>query len=119
MGTTLSRDFRSPSSGLPSQEILEQQRKELQKAKANATLADVEQTYGAAYREMVKEVQETLANLGEHFPSYQGQGFEIAGFVWFSGWNDMVDYNPFYAEHPGTFHSRRESATSRRPIFRS
>ena len=29
--------------------------------------------------------------------------FEIAGFVWFSGWNDMVNYNPFYAEHLAHF----------------
>ena len=41
---------------------------------------------------------ETLANLGKHFPGYQGQGFTIAGFVWFSGWNDMLDYNPSYVE---------------------
>lgn len=97
-GNTLSRDLRSPSSGLPAQEVLEQQRKELLKFKANATLADVEQTYGVLYREMLKEVRETLANLVEHFPSYRGQGYEIAGFVYFSGWNDMLEANPFYAD---------------------
>jgi serine/threonine protein kinase len=102
-GHDLCRDFRSPSSGLPPVEILEQMRKELQKAKATATLADVERSYGATYRVMLTEVRETLANLGEHFPSYQGQGFEIAGFVWFQGWNDMVVYNPFYAEHLAHF----------------
>jgi alpha-galactosidase len=58
----------------------------------------VEQTYGNLYREMLKEVRETLANLVEHFPSYRGQGFEIAGFVYFSGWNDMLEANPFYAD---------------------
>ena len=89
--------------------VLEQLRKELQKKKPDATLADAERSYGAAYREMVTEVRETLANLGEHFPSYQGQGFEMAGFVWFQAWSDMVDpdYNPCYAEQPGPFHSRR------------
>ena len=97
-GNTLSRDLRSPSSGLPSREILEQQRKELQKFKDTPTLADVEQTYGALYREMLKEVRETLANLGTHFPGYRGQGFEMAGFVYFSGWNDMLEGNPFYKE---------------------
>jgi Carbohydrate esterase, sialic acid-specific acetylesterase len=97
-GNTLNRDLRSPSSGLPPQEVLEQQRKELLKFKADATLADVEQTYGGLYREMLKEVRETLANLVEHFPSYQGQGYEIAGFVYFSGWNDMLEANPFYAD---------------------
>jgi alpha-galactosidase len=102
-GHDLCRDFRSPSSGLPPVEILEPMRKELQKLKADATLADVERSYGATYRVMVTEVRETLAHLGEHFPSYQGQGFEIAGFVWFQGWNDMVNYNPFYAEHLAHF----------------
>lgn len=97
-GNTLNRDFRSPSSGLPPREVLEKERKELQKFKADATLADAEAAYGVMYRETLKEVRETLANLGTHFPAYQGQGFEIAGFVWFSGWNDMIDPNPFYAE---------------------
>ena len=54
-------------------------------------------SYGATYREMLKEIRETLANLDENSP-YQGQGFEIAGFVWFSGWNDMLDYNPSYVD---------------------
>lgn len=27
----------------------------------------------------------------EHFPDYAGQGYEIAGFIWFQGWNDMID----------------------------
>src|SRR4051812_11421069 len=43
---------------------------------------------------MLTEVWQTLANLQEHFPAYQGQGFEIAGFVWFQGWHDLV--NPQY-----------------------
>ena len=95
-GNTLNRDLRSPSSGLPPQEALEKVRKELQKFNANATLDDAERSYGALYREMLKEVRETLANLGEHFAGYRGQGFEIAGFVYFSGWNDMLEANPFY-----------------------
>ena len=102
---SLGRDFRSPSSGLPPQEILEDQLRELQKKTANATLADVEQSYGAAYRRMLREVRLTLANLGEHFPNYQGQGFQIAGFVWFQGWADMAytSYNHAYAEQLAHF----------------
>jgi hypothetical protein len=97
-GHDMYRPFRPPSSGLPAREFLEQQRKELQKTKADATLAEVEQTYGTTYREMVNEVRDTVADLGAHFPGYRGQGVEIAGFVWFSGWNDMIAYSPFYAE---------------------
>src|SRR4029078_5819715 len=25
------------------------------------------------------------------FPGYKGQGYELAGFVWYKGWNDGVD----------------------------
>jgi|GEM_PF-564106 len=97
-GHNIYRDFRPPSSGLPPQEVLEQLLMELQKEKPDVTLADVQQSYGATYRAMLKEIRETLANLDENFPTYQDQGFEIAGFVWFSGWNDVLDFNPTYVE---------------------
>jgi serine/threonine protein kinase len=117
-GHDLCHEFRSPGSGLPPPDILEQMRKELQKAKPGATLADVAQRYGGTYRAMLAEIRETLANLGEHFPSYQGQGFEIAGFVWFSGWMDMVNYDPFHTEHLAHFirDVRGELKTPRLPF---
>ena len=40
---------------------------------------------------MIAEVREALANLETDFPKYAGQGAEIAGFVWYQGWNDGVD----------------------------
>ncbi len=120
-GESLGRDFRPPSSsGLPPQEVLEQQLRDLQQVQANATLADVERSYGAAYREMVKEVRDTLANLGAHFPSYRGQGFELAGFVWFQAWKDVAgrDHNPFYAEQLAHFirDVRRDFQTPQLPF---
>ncbi|MGA0869384.1 MAG: sialate O-acetylesterase, partial [Planctomycetota bacterium] len=42
----------------------------------------------AEYRLMVKGVRDTLARIGEVVPDYQGQGYEIAGFVWFQGHKD-------------------------------
>lgn len=102
-GHDLNRDFRPPSAGLPPPDSLEQIRKELQKLKPDVTIAEVEKTFGLTYRAMLTEVRETLTNLGEHFPDYKGQGFQIAGFVWFSGWTDMVKDNPFYAEHLAHF----------------
>ena len=61
-GSGLSRNFASPSSG----------------GKA-----------GKCYTDMVENVKDTLKNLKTLFPGYdEAAGYEIAGFVWFSGWND-------------------------------
>jgi len=46
---------------------------------------------GPYYTQMLKEVQEALDNLNGDFPDYDGGGYEIAGFVWMQGWNDMCD----------------------------
>jgi len=35
--------------------------------------------------------------LKQRFPDYDGRGYDIAGFVWFQGWNDM--YNGFQDEY--------------------
>jgi len=55
------------------------------------TLDDIKAPFGASYRAMIEEVSSTLANLKSLFPQYEGQGYEIAGFVWFHGWNDMIN----------------------------
>jgi serine/threonine protein kinase len=119
-GDSLWREFLPPGSALPPQEVLERQLRDLQKTQACATLADVQRRYGAAYREMVKEVRDTLTNLGTHFPSYQGQGFQLMGFVWFQGWNDIAggDYDPLYAEHLAQFirDVRRDFRTPQLPF---
>ena len=46
-------------------------------------------TVGPYYTRMLAEVREALAGLKTHFPDYDGRGYELAGFVWFQGWNDM------------------------------
>jgi serine/threonine protein kinase len=105
-GQRLCAEFRSPSSGLVSdREFLEVMRKELQAQKPDATLADAIARCGTLYRDMLGEVRQTLANLGELFPAYQGQGFELAGFVWFSGWSDMIQpkYTYSYSSHLASF----------------
>jgi hypothetical protein len=99
-GRSLFRDFRPPGAGLPADAVLENMLADLkkQKGKENATLDDVKKPFGASYREMLAEVNTTLADLKKHFPDYAGQGYEIAGFVWFQGWNDMInaDYTAEY-----------------------
>ena len=56
-------------------------------------------THGHYYRQMMEEINTTLRELKTRFPEYQGQGYEIAGFVWFQGWNDM--FNPEFLENYG------------------
>lgn len=63
-GKSLFKDFRPPSSG-----------------------GEV----GPYYTKMVAEVRAALADLKKDFPAYAGQGYELAGFVWYQGWNDGVD----------------------------
>jgi serine/threonine protein kinase len=46
---------------------------------------------GPFYRNMVETIRDVLANPGQYLPAYEGQGAELAGFVWFQGWNDMID----------------------------
>jgi len=100
-GHRLCAEFRSPGSGPAPVEVLEEVLREMRAEKPDATRADAEARCGVMYRDMLAEVRQTLANLGGHFPAYRGQGFELAGFVWFSGWTDMVHlgYSYGYSAH--------------------
>jgi alpha-galactosidase len=89
-GRSLYRDFRPPSAGMPSDDVLAKMLAEAQKRNPKMTMDDIKKPFGAAYRDMLKEVNDTLADIKKHFPSYAGQGYELAGFVWFQGWNDMI-----------------------------
>jgi hypothetical protein len=41
---------------------------------------------------MVDHAKKVLADIKAVYPDYDPkQGYEVAGFVWFQGWNDMVD----------------------------
>ena len=47
---------------------------------------------GMFYREMIKHVQKVLDDIKRVVPNYDPkQGYELAGFVWFQGFNDLVD----------------------------
>jgi alpha-galactosidase len=99
-GHSLVKLFRSPSAGLPSDEKLQAElteaqdrvKKENEKNKKNdplPTMEDIVKPYGSSYRNMLAEVKETLDNYETMFPSLKGCKPELAGFVWFQGWNDM------------------------------
>lgn len=47
---------------------------------------------GVEYQWMVDHVKDVLANIERVYPGYDPkQGYEIAGFVWFQGFNDLVN----------------------------
>ncbi len=48
---------------------------------------------GKQYGDCVKDVHEVLNNLPIFFPDYQGQGYEISGFVWWQGHKDQNQPN--------------------------
>ena len=76
-GKSLAVDFRPPSAGLPN---FGKDPEKLKKAS------------GHYYRLMVEHVTKVLANPGKYHPKYNKKsGYEIAGFAWFQGWNDMVN----------------------------
>ncbi|MBL8990427.1 MAG: hypothetical protein JNJ48_02470 [Phycisphaerae bacterium] len=46
---------------------------------------------GPCYTLMIGQVKEALARIGQDFPRSRAAGYELAGFVWYHGWNDGVD----------------------------
>jgi len=104
-GRSLYRDFRSPSAGLPPRAALEKMLAEARQKKPEATLDEIQAAFGASYRAMLEEVNGTMTNLKEHFPQLEGHEPELAGFIWFQGWNDMInaDYTAEYTANLAHF----------------
>ncbi|HOD82609.1 MAG: hypothetical protein BWX88_03877 [Planctomycetes bacterium ADurb.Bin126] len=99
-GHSLVKLFRSPSAGMPSEEKLQAEltqaqdrvKKANEKNKKKAplpTMGEIKEPYGSSYRAMMAEVKDTLTNYETMFPALKGKQLEVAGFVWFQGWNDM------------------------------
>lgn len=91
-GKSLHTDFRPPSAG-PYEFRAEQLEQMKQQGKDVAKiLAEKEAATGHYYRLMIDHVRSVLADPKAVCPDYrQSKGYELAGFVWFQGWNDMVD----------------------------
>lgn len=61
--------------------------------------------YGSDYRKVLSETKRVLDNIETYFPDYDpDQGYDIAGFFWFQGWNDGIgEGNPDYVEQMAHF----------------
>ena len=80
-GKSLFYDYRPPSAGVypRSEQDIERDRNH-------------EDRSGHYYRLMVGHVKHVLSDIERVCPEYnEQQGYEIAGFVWFQGFNDMVN----------------------------
>ncbi len=89
-GQSLAFDFRPLSSGQPTFPVNE---------KVQERIDSGEYQVGRRFQEMIREVKTTLANLRDFFPDYNDSGYEIAGLIWFQGFNDVINDN--YREEYG------------------
>jgi len=91
-GRSVKRDFLPPGADLPPDEVLQKELENARKRDPSATIEQIKARYGKAYRDMIAAVNEVLGNLEQLFPGYDPKrGYELAGFVFFQGWNDMID----------------------------
>ena len=113
-GKDLSSDFRPPSAGpyLASQKSIDWAKQhnedlnELQERVAKGVR-------GATYRQMIDHVHKVLGDIKRVVPDYDpAQGYELAGFVWFQGFNDYI--NEWYfddLDQPGGYSKYSELLT--------
>ncbi|MBI2803395.1 MAG: hypothetical protein HYX68_00245 [Planctomycetes bacterium] len=88
-GKSLHYNFRPPSAGPYELSKQEQTKGDVKKIKENA---------GLNYRMMNKIVHDVLRDLKKYHPEYDaGIGYEIAGFVWFQGFNDQ--FSPAFRDN--------------------
>lgn len=93
-GKSLYQDFRPPSSG-----------------------GEV----GKYYKLMISQVRESLARCGVDFPQLKDRDCELAGFVWYQGWNDGVEPKTAVPEYEQNLVNlindvRKEFKTPRLPV---
>lgn len=110
-GKSLHTDFRPPSAG-PFR-FREDQLTRMRDAGNDVAQIQAEkvEATGRYYRLMLDHVRLVLSDISQVAPGYDEQTpYELAGFVWFQGWNDMVD-GDVYPERgkPGGYDQYRDA----------
>ncbi len=112
-GKSLHTDFRPPSAGpylLPEKTIagLKAKGEDIEAAQAQRSAAS-----GHYYRLMLEHVKKVLSDIKRVYPDYDAnRGYELAGFVWFQGWNDMTDSGVYPQRgQPGGYNAYSELLT--------
>lgn len=91
-GKSIHTDFRPPSAGPYEFNQAQLKRFREQDKDLETIKAEKAQATGHYYRLTIDHVQKVLADIKRVYPDYDpNEGHELAGFVWFQGWNDMVD----------------------------
>jgi putative heme-binding domain-containing protein len=91
-GRSLHTDFRPPSAGPEkfNDFIVGQWKKRGLNVEEES--AKINKNVGVFYRHMIEHVRKVLGDIKRVMPDYDPrQGYELAGFVWFQGFNDMID----------------------------
>ncbi|MGB0743488.1 MAG: sialate O-acetylesterase, partial [Opitutales bacterium] len=111
-GKSLHTDFRPPSAGhrTMTEDHVAFLAKREGKAPDEVRAANKSQE-GIYYRKMMAHVKSVLEDPGRLVPSYEaGEGYELAGFIWFQGWNDLVAGKIYpKRDSPGGYEAYTES----------
>jgi len=113
-GRSLFKDYRPPSAGPYDSALSDEQKAaakerreawrqkhgEKEAAKWKLSIDEILELRGTAegryYRWLVEHVKRVLTDPGTHHPAYdEAAGYELAGFVWFQGFNDLVSGNRY------------------------
>lgn len=110
-GKSLHTDFRPPSAG--PYRFNESQLANFQKRGKDLETMTAEKAAatGVNYRLMIEYVQKVLVDIPRVVSGYDvAQGYELAGFVWLQGWNDMVDSDTYpNRDKPGGYDAYSEA----------
>jgi hypothetical protein len=104
-GRSLHTDFRPPSAGPEkiNDFILDQWRR--RKLNVEKETERIQKNGGVFYKHMIDHVRKVLKDVKRVVPDHDPkQGYELAGFVWFQGFNDYVDSWTYPEQHkPGGY----------------
>ena len=120
-GRAVRYSFRPPSA-MPDDQQIQREVAEIlaKKPDSGVTFESRKQGYGADYRKILSETRRVLDHLKTYVPTYElSQGYEMAGFIWFQGWNDAIGSgNPDYTDQMAHFirDIRRDLKTPDLPV---
>lgn len=103
-GRAIRHTFRPPSA-MPTEAELKEHLAQSRKKNPDMTLEALRDSYGRDYRAVLAETSKVLDDISKYVPNYdESAGYELAGFIWFQGFNDMVGGgNPHYTEQLAHF----------------